>query len=113
MHELSLMEDLVTTIEQSVESGRVAGRIAVVHLDIGKLSAVVPDALRFCFEICAKGTALEGAELRVRQLAGLARCKACGAEREIDFAPPPCACGSIDQRVIGGDELRLAGVEVI
>lgn len=113
MHELSLMEDLVTTIEQSMESGRVAGRIAVVHLDIGKLSAVIPDALQFCFEICAKGTALEGAELRVRQLAGRARCKACGVEREIDLLPPPCSCGSIEHRVVGGEELRLAGVEVI
>lgn len=113
MHELSLMEDLVTTIEQSVRSGRVVGRIVVVHLEIGELSAVIPDALRFCFEICAKGTPLEGAELKVRSIAGRSRCGACGGEREIDFFPTPCACGSIEQRVIGGEELRLAGVEVI
>lgn len=109
MHELSLMEDLVTTIEQKVESGRVVA----VHLEIGRLSAVVPDALRFCFEICAKGTRLEGAELRVHEIAGRARCRSCGAEQEVDFIPPPCACGSIEQQVIRGQELRLEGVEVV
>ncbi|HWV37277.1 MAG TPA: hydrogenase maturation nickel metallochaperone HypA [Vulgatibacter sp.] len=109
MHELSLMEDLVTTIEQKVERGRVAA----VHLEIGRLSAVVPDALRFCFEVCAQGTRLEGAELCVREVPGRARCRACGAEQEIDLLPPPCACGSIELQVIAGRELRLEGVEVI
>ncbi|HEY0840303.1 MAG TPA: hydrogenase maturation nickel metallochaperone HypA, partial [Vulgatibacter sp.] len=75
MHELSLMADLVTTVERSVQAGAVSGRIAAVHLEIGKLAAVIPDALRFCFEICAKGTPLEGADLQIRSIAGRARCR--------------------------------------
>ena len=109
MHELSLMEDLVAAIERQIESGRVAA----VHLEIGKLAAVVPDALQFSFEVCAKGTRLEGAVLRVREIPGRARCRKCGVEQEIDFVPPPCACGSIEWQVIGGRELRLEGVEVV
>lgn len=109
MHELSLMEDLVAAIEAQVTSGRIAS----VHLEIGKLAAVVPDALQFSFEVCAKGTRLEGAVLRVREIPGRARCRKCGEEQEIDFVPPPCACGSIEWQVIGGRELRLEGVEVV
>ena len=36
-----------------------------VVLEIGKLSAVLPDAVRFCFELCSEGTVVEGAELEI------------------------------------------------
>jgi hydrogenase nickel incorporation protein HypA/HybF len=41
-----------------------------VRLEIGRLSAVVPDSIRFCFDICAQGTPLEGAELEIVESAG-------------------------------------------
>jgi hydrogenase nickel incorporation protein HypA/HybF len=41
-----------------------------VRLEIGRLSSVMPEAIRFCFDVCARGTALEGAELEIVELAG-------------------------------------------
>ena len=32
--------------------------------------AVMPDAIRFCFDICAKGTVLEGARLDIEVTPG-------------------------------------------
>ena len=55
-----------------------------VVLEIGRLSGVVPDALRFCFEICAKDTILDGAALEIREIAGRAHCGACGADVALD-----------------------------
>lgn len=108
MHELALMEDMVQAIQRSVERGR----IYAVHLEVGELTAVEPDALRFCFEVCTRGTRIEGAVLDIRQVAASARCLSCGGE----FAPGPirglCPCGSGEVEVLAGNELRLRGVEV-
>lgn len=66
MHELALMQDLVTSVEEQLERGRVTR----VWLEVGKRTCVAPDALRFCFEICSEGTALEGATLEIQAAAG-------------------------------------------
>jgi hydrogenase nickel incorporation protein HypA/HybF len=36
-------------------------RFPAVTLELGRLAAVMPDALRFCFGICLKNTLVEGA----------------------------------------------------
>ena len=40
-------------------------RVHRLTLVIGRLSGVMPDALRFCFDICSEGTVLEGATLEI------------------------------------------------
>jgi hydrogenase nickel incorporation protein HypA/HybF len=66
MHELSLMEDLVETISERLGEARVVH----VRLEVGKLAGVMPDSLRFCFDVCVRGSTLEGAELEILELAG-------------------------------------------
>lgn len=61
VHELALMESLVETVGE--QAG--AARVVVVRLEVGRGSCVAPDALRFCFDVCAQGTALEGATLEI------------------------------------------------
>ena len=34
-----------------------------VRLNIGQMSAIVPDSLSFCFQVITTGTELEGAEI--------------------------------------------------
>jgi Zn finger protein HypA/HybF involved in hydrogenase expression len=66
VHELALMEDLISAILES--SGR--ARVQVVRLQIGPFAGVVVEALRFCFDVCAKGTEVEGAVLDIERSAG-------------------------------------------
>jgi len=66
MHELSLMEDLVTTIVERLGEARVVH----VRLEVGKRAGVLPASLQFCFEVCTRGSTLEGAELEIIELAG-------------------------------------------
>ncbi len=66
MHELALMEDLVSMVED--EAGD--ARVHVVRLEVGREACASPHALRFCFEICAHGTALEGAALDIVETRG-------------------------------------------
>jgi hydrogenase nickel incorporation protein HypA/HybF len=45
-------------------------RITRVVLEIGKLSAVLPDAVRFCFDAASEGTVAQGAELEIIEVPG-------------------------------------------
>jgi hydrogenase nickel incorporation protein HypA/HybF len=66
VHELSITRNVVAIVSERAEGQRVTR----VRLEIGRLSAVVPDSIRFCFDICAQGTPLEGAELEILESAG-------------------------------------------
>lgn len=66
MHELALMDDLVTTVTSEV----VATRVHVVRLVVGRGACASPHALRFCFDLCTRGTTLEGATLDIVETDG-------------------------------------------
>ena len=87
-------------------------RVTRVRLEVGRLTAVVPDAMRFCFEVCARGTSLEGAVLQIDEVPGRIRCARCGDETELADPIPLCPCGSAEVEVIAGRELRIKEVEV-
>jgi len=59
MHEMALAESVLDLIEDCLlrEGGK---RIKTVRLEIGKLSAVEPEAMRFCFDAVARGTLAKG-----------------------------------------------------
>jgi hydrogenase nickel incorporation protein HypA/HybF len=108
MHELAITESLVHAVDERVAPERVA----CLRLQVGRLAGVVPEALRFCFDICARGTALEGAALEIDETPGRGRCRSCGAEVAMESFLDLCACGSADVEVVAGQELKIKEVEV-
>lgn len=109
MHELALMSEVVTAVSE-----RCAGsRVSRVRLEVGRLAGASPDALRFCFEVCAHGTSLEGADLDIEEIPGQARCRTCGLSVEWNDPLASCSCGSVALDVIAGQELRIRNVEVV
>ena len=108
MHELAISERIVAAIAERLGDARVTR----VVLEVGSLSGVVPEAVRFCFEVCAQGTSMDGAALDIVTLPARARCCSCAAELEIDDPLAVCPCGSITLEVRGGQELRIKEVEV-
>lgn len=108
MHEMALTRDLVSLIADHC-AGR---RVTRVVLEVGKLSAVVPDAFRFCFELCAAGTPAEGAELEILEPAGRARCRECERELALNSIFDCCSCGSLSLELLSGEQLQLREVEV-
>jgi hypothetical protein len=65
MHELGLTRNIVAICSEHAEGKRVTR----VRLEIGSLSAVMPDAIRFCFDVVAEGTPCEGALLEIVDVA--------------------------------------------
>jgi hydrogenase nickel incorporation protein HypA/HybF len=108
VHELAITESVIEAITARVGDTKVTR----VLLEIGKLSGVVPDAVRFCFDIAADGTSLVGAALEIIETPGRARCRECGARIGIDGPIALCDCGSANLEFIAGTELRIKEVEV-
>jgi hydrogenase nickel incorporation protein HypA/HybF len=106
MHELAITQSVVETVTERTG----ATPVATVRLRVGRLSGVVPDAMRFCFELVAAGTPLEGAELEFEQPDGRGRCRTCGAEFVLADPILLCDCGSADVEVLAGRELAVASV---
>ena len=110
VHELALSESVVAMVRERLG----AARVVRVRLQVGCLMAVVPDALRFCFEVCTKDTTLDGATLEIDEIVAHATCRTCGSSFAASSPLAVCgACGSADVRVVGGDQLRIKEVEVV
>lgn len=109
MHELAITQSLLETV-----LGRTGERsVTAVHLRIGQLSGVLPDAMRFCFELVSQGTRLAGATLQIDEPGGQAWCNSCQQEFAIPDAIPLCPCGSADVKITSGRELAVTSVEVV
>jgi hydrogenase nickel incorporation protein HypA/HybF len=108
VHELSITQSVVDAVLDHVRDAR----IVAVHLRVGRLSGVVPDAMRFCFEAVTEGTPLDGARLEIEEPSGAAHCRSCGADFDVDDLILLCACGSADVEVTAGRDLTVASVEV-
>lgn len=108
MHELGITSNIVAIVTEHAGEQQVK----CVVLDIGKLSAIMPDAIRFCFDICSKDTLLEDAKLEINEIPGLGRCQSCGAEIELEEIFDLCSCGSNQVTCIAGEVLKIKEIEV-
>ncbi|MFI5891022.1 hydrogenase maturation nickel metallochaperone HypA [Actinoplanes sp. NPDC051513] len=108
MHELAIAENIVDAVCERAD-GRPVRRVTV---RIGKLTAVVPRAMLFCFDLATEGTVAEGARLEIEERAGEARCRTCGAEVVLADPILLCPCGSADLAVTAGRELQIVSMEV-
>ena len=108
MHELGTAQNIVALVAEYAQGTKVQR----VLLEVGKLSAITPDSIQFCFDICAKDTVLEGAKLEILETSGLACCRQCGAEFILENSRDRCKCGSTQLNLIAGQELRIKEIEV-
>ncbi len=107
MHELSITRNIVSIAREHAKGIPVKR----VTLEIGKLSLVIPDSIRFCFDVYSKDTELAGAFLEIIEKPGLFRCLNCLKESEFDNFFKSCSCGSNDLVCIAGEELKIKEME--
>lgn len=108
MHELGITQNIVAIATEYAAGARVRR----VCLEIGQLSAVLPDAIRFCFDVCCQDTLLEGAKLEILEIPGLGRCRCCGTEIPLSQPFGVCDCGSCELELIQGQELKIHELEI-
>lgn len=108
MHEMAIVESIIEAATQHAE-GRPIKRLV---LEIGKLSTVLPDAVRFCFDIATEDTVVEGATLDIVLLDGTGKCRSCGALVVLDRPLGRCECGGVDLEWVGGMSVKIVRMEV-
>jgi hydrogenase nickel incorporation protein HypA/HybF len=109
VHELSITRSVVAIVSERA----VGQRVTRVRLEIGRLSAIVPEAIRFCFDICAQNTPAAGAVLEIDEIPGRARCHDCGTEVALSDLLGRCSnCGNVGLRLIAGQEIKIKEMEV-
>jgi hydrogenase nickel incorporation protein HypA/HybF len=112
VHELSLAGSIVRLVEQAAEREKFT-RVATLRLEVGQLSGVEPQALRFALTAITAGTCLEGVSLELLEPPGLGWCEPCMAEVPLGSRADPCPqCGGYPVRPTSGDALRVLDVLV-
>jgi hydrogenase nickel incorporation protein HypA/HybF len=113
MHEMGIALQIIEIATESIPADAGDVRVEKINLKIGKLSAVVPDSLKFCFNVAIKDTPLDGAELVIQELPVMARCKECGTQSTINSASFTCEnCTSGALEFLSGRELDIESIEV-
>ena len=112
MHEMSIAQSVIEIINEEMEKND-ATILRSIRLNIGKMSAIVPDSLSFCFEVITAGTKLEGAQMIMDIIPMKGYCQGCEREFEIeDYAFVCPSCGSTQIKAISGQELSIVEIEV-
>jgi len=110
MHELSLAASMLETIGE-----RLGGKRALtkVHLTVGMLSGVAPEALEFCFPMLAEEEGFGKPVMVIAREKARAECGACGKKYGMESAYTLCpGCGSLERKILSGKRFTLDAVEV-
>lgn len=111
MHEVSLCHQLARAVTRATGTRRVAA----VHVDVGQVRQVVPEAMQHAWGFVVRGTTLGDAELLLRIVPAVLACEDCGARRQLDrrYGFTCEDCGSARTRLVSGEEFVLTAVDVV
>jgi len=124
MHEFSTMSQIVSSILEALKD-KEFDRVKSVELEIGDLTFLADEQLKFAFKVLSEKNKLDGAELNISHIKAEIKCYACGylggmkdlADLEEEschvcmpmFACPECS-GEVE--VVKGRECLVKGVEL-
>lgn len=112
MHEMALAEGILQLVEDTARREH-AQRVKLVVLEIGQLSTVEPDALKFCFEAVTKGSIADTATLEIVHVPGTGWCMECAATLPMQELFGTCPqCGGYQMQATGGTEMRVKEIEI-
>lgn len=111
MHELGIAEMLAEIALEEAKRNAIS-KVLSLTVQVGEMTAVVPDLLTFAFSIISQGTILEGAELHIEVVPIVAKCDRCGELFEVENFSFKCPdCGVVTDHYISGQELLLVSIE--
>lgn len=112
MHEMSITSGLVELLNEQLRDYPGA-RVTRVNLKVGRLTAVEPDALTFCFQVLTEGTPIEGAELHIELVPVRACCLKCHHRFKVEGFYFQCPrCSGTELETVAGNELDLVSLDI-
>jgi hydrogenase nickel incorporation protein HypA/HybF len=113
MHELSIALSIIELAGEEAER-RGGVRVESIHLKVGPLSGIVPQALLSAYELASENTPLAGSKLIIEATPVMAYCPACQAQRPLEsmqsFRCP--VCNTPTPEVVQGKELEVVALEL-
>lgn len=112
MHELGIAGSILESVQAEMQHHSGA-RLGAIGLRIGPWAGVDPESLRFCFAVLARETCAAGAELAIEACPLRWHCGSCQNEFVPPDGTPGCpVCGSYDCRLVSGQQLEIAYLDL-
>lgn len=112
MHETGIALEVLRVAAETAR-GEGARRVTRIWLRVGRWSGVEAETLRFALEALAEGPMLEGCAVEIEAVEPAFECGGCGEAFTGESHLTPCPrCGGREGRLVAGDELTLARLEV-
>ncbi|UXM85114.1 hydrogenase maturation nickel metallochaperone HypA [Methanococcus aeolicus] len=114
MHELSYATSIVNAIMEHItnmEQANKVKKVSKINLEIGELTFINFEQLKFAFEVASEGTLCKDAELEAEFLKPHIACNNCGYRGELtandEFEVKCPECGSLSLKISGGKEFNI------
>ena len=112
MHELALTEGILSIVS-SEQKKQAFSRVLEISLKVGEYSGVIPSCIEEFFPLAAKGTAAEGAKLRMTPVPAVFSCGDCGFSGPLPKRIHACPqCGGTAIRMTAGREFYVENLVV-
>jgi len=84
MHEYSIMSQLVQAVLDEAKKNNLK-TVAKVKLEVGDLTFLGEEQLKFCYQVLSKDNILNGSELIIEKIYPEVRCHDCGYNGELEY----------------------------
>lgn len=112
MHEFGIARGLLEVVLERANAAH-ADSVESVKLEMGILSGVEEEALRFAFDALSAGTIAGDTKLMIQRVPIRCHCGTCDQTFEcspLDYACPDC--GAISAELLNGREMNIISMEV-
>lgn len=112
MHELSLTQGILKICLEEGKKHNIE-KIKKINMVVGELTGIIPSYISYYFNIAAKGTLAEKAEISITYEKIMIKCHSCGFEGQFIKNQYVCPnCGKSDYKIIKGKEFYINTMEV-
>lgn len=110
MHEFSLAQNIIEIVDESLKANN-AFTVDELVLEVGTLAGVEIPALEMALESLKPSSKIENAKIKIEILQARAICMNCSAEHKpVEFFASCPTCGSFDNSITEGKELRVKSI---
>ena len=112
MHEFGIAQGLLEIVLTKTHENS-ATRVDSIKLEVGVLSGIEEEALKFAFTALSEGTEAEKADLVIDTISLKCHCATCNRLFDCDPVAYRCPdCGTPSSELIKGNEMKLVSMEV-
>ena len=120
MHEVSIAGAIMDSVLDAAKKND-AKKVNEIFIEVGELTALNPDQLKFIFGTITIGTVAEGARYNIQVIKPIIKCAKCSYECPIKFferlhffiPTVKCPeCGDIDVDIIAGRECCVKKIKI-